>query len=136
MGTSPSDPRPPDGRPPRFAIEQLPAPPGVALLRVEGELDVATVGETRERLHAALAAAATPRAVVLDVAEVGFLDSSVLRELLRTREALAAQGGELVLANAQPAVARLLEVTGTRELFALAPSRDAALARAAPSPER
>ena len=69
--------RPPDA----YAIELREAADGVALVVLEGELDLAAVPELRERL--AEAGGAGPRGVVLDMAEVTFVDSSALRELLR-----------------------------------------------------
>ena len=68
-----------------------------------------------------------PRLFVMDVTDVAFMDSSVLREFLRAQRSVADTGGRLVVAGAQPTVRRLLELTGTAELFALAESRQAAL---------
>ena len=73
---------------------------------LEGELDLAAAPVLRERFEEA--AGAGPRGVVLDMAEVTFVDSSALRELLRAHAAVRAAGGELVLAGVGPAVARLL----------------------------
>jgi len=116
--------------PPAFALERLPAPPEVLALRLAGELDVATSDELREQFEGAGEA----RAIVLDLAEVVFMDSSTLRELLRAQAGVRERGGVLVLAAAQPAVVRLLELTGTGELFVRAETREDALsaARAAP----
>ena len=66
--------------------------------------------------------------VVADVSEVEFMDSTMLREVLRAHRSLEEAGARLVVAGAQPAVTRLLELTGTDEVLALADSRDAALA--------
>ena len=74
--------RPPDA----YAIELREAADGVALVVLEGELDLAAVPELRERL--AEAHGAGPRGVVLDMAEVTFVDSSALRELLRAHSAV------------------------------------------------
>ena len=52
----------------------------------------------------------------------------MLRELLRAHSALADIGSTLVVAGSQPPVRRLLELTGTDEMLALADSREAALA--------
>src|SRR5262245_52692710 len=95
--------------PPAFAIEELPAPAGTFLLRLVGELDLAASDRFRERVEAALAAGA--RNVVLDMADTRFIDSSMLRELLRAHTATKDAGGQLVLTEVQPAVKRLLELT-------------------------
>ena len=115
--------RPPDA----YAVELRQAGDGVALVVLEGELDLAAVPELRERL--AEAGAAGPRGVVLDMTEVTFVDSSALRELLRAHSAVRDAGAELVLAGVGPAVARLFELTRTTGLLALTPTVEQALKR-------
>jgi anti-anti-sigma factor len=114
--------------PPAFAVEELPAPQGTLLLRLVGELDLAASDGFRERVEAALAAGI--RNVVLDMAEARFIDSSMLKELLRANTATQDAGGRLVLTDVQPAVQRLLDLTRVREILVFAPSRDEALGRA------
>ena len=123
---------PPEGDryagPPAFALEALPAPDGVLLIRLEGELDVATTPRFRAEVQRATGAGT--RAVVLDMEAVVFMDSSMLKELLRTRGQLTPRGGVIVLAAVQEPVRRLLDLTRTSELLALVPTREEALARA------
>jgi anti-anti-sigma factor len=114
--------------PPAFAVEELPAPAGTLLLRLVGELDLAASDGFRERVETALANGA--RNVVVDMADALFIDSSMLRELLRAHTATREAGGRLVLTEVQPAVERLLDLTRVRELLIFAPSRDEALGRA------
>jgi anti-anti-sigma factor len=114
--------------PPAFAIEELPAPPGTLLLRLVGELDLAASDGFRQRVEAALAAG--ERNVVLDMADARFIDSSMLKELLRANTATREGGGRLVLTDVQPAVERLLDLTRVREILVFAASRDEALGRA------
>jgi anti-anti-sigma factor len=111
--------------PPAFAIEELPAPPGTLLLWLAGELDLAASGGFRERVEDGLAAGA--RNVVVDMEEALFIDSSMLKELLRAHTAATEAGGRLVLSAVRPAILRLLELTRVRELLAFAESRDEAL---------
>jgi stage II sporulation protein AA (anti-sigma F factor antagonist) len=114
--------------PPAFAVEELPAPPGTLLLRLAGELDLAAGDGFRERVETALAAGV--RNVVLDMTDALFIDSSMLRELLRANTATLQAGGRLVLTEVQPAVQRLLALTRVREILVFATSRDEALGRA------
>jgi stage II sporulation protein AA (anti-sigma F factor antagonist) len=114
--------------PPAFAIEELPAPPGTLLLSLVGELDLAASDGFRERIELALAAGV--RSVVLDMADARFIDSSMLKELLRADTATKEAGGRLVLTEVQPAVERLLDLTRVREILVFAPSLDEALGRA------
>jgi anti-sigma B factor antagonist len=119
-------------RPPSVhAIEARSAPDGVVILALTGEFDVAASPELHERLAAARAAG--PRGVVLDMAEVAFVDSSALRELLRADIALADDGVPFVICGVQPAVGRLLELTRTAGMFSTARTVEDALAALAPS---
>jgi anti-anti-sigma factor len=107
--------------PPPFEVEELAAPPGACALRLAGELDLATTGDVGERLEALDGV----RAVVLDMADVVFIDSTTLRLLLSVRD----RADRVVLAGAPPAVRRLLHLTRTDELLELAETRQDALAR-------
>ena len=113
-------------RPPRtYAVESLDAPDGIVLLALAGEFDLAAAPATRERFDAALAA--RPRAVVADLSDVTFMDSSALRELLRANAELGAAGIRFVLANPPPQVERVLELTRALDLLAVAATVSAAL---------
>lgn len=116
--------RPPDA----YAIE-LTETDGLAVLTLEGELDLASAPVLRARLEAAAAA----RGAVLDMAEVTFVDSSALRELLRAARHFADADRPFVLAGVQPPVVRLLELTQTTGAFAHAGTVAQALERAGAS---
>jgi anti-anti-sigma factor len=111
--------------PPAFAIVPLPAPEGVLLLRLEGELDLAAAGGFRERVAEALRLGA--RSIVVDMHETQFIDSSMLKELLRANSAAEEAGGRLVLTGPGPPVQRLFDLTRVSELLAVAASRDEAI---------
>ncbi|WP_433346844.1 STAS domain-containing protein [Micromonospora sp. CA-111912] len=81
------------------------------LLAVTGEVDLATSGE----LSAALAGVLDGpplSALEVDFGGVRFLDSSGILVLLRTHARAAEQGCRLTVADVQPAVRRVLEITG------------------------
>ena len=59
---------------------------------------------------------------------ISFIDSTVLREILRAHHGVDGAGGRLVIVAPQPGVSRLLQLTGTTEVFAVADSREEALA--------
>jgi anti-sigma B factor antagonist len=88
---------------------------GAAAIALGGELDLAAAPALRRELEAV---GEVPR-LVLDVSETTFVDSSVLRELLAANAAARERGGVLVLAGIPAPVRRLLELTGTLELFEL-----------------
>src|SRR4051794_17312246 len=97
----------------------------VVVLDLAGELDLAVSGRFRTLVDAVTAD--QPGLVVADVSEVGFMDSTMLRELLRAHRELDGQGARFVVAGAHATVRRLLDLTGTAEVFTLADSRDDAL---------
>jgi anti-sigma B factor antagonist len=94
------------------------------VLTLEGELDIAAAPELRARLDAA-----SGDWLVVDFTRATFIDSAVLKELLRGRAELAERGVRLVLAGVPAPVRRLLDLTRTSELFEDAPDLDAALRR-------
>jgi anti-sigma B factor antagonist len=84
--------------------------PGVEAIRVEGELDLATVGEFEARVARALDR--RRRRIMIDLSGCRFIDSSVLAALIQLR---AKSGNSdhprfAVVAGAQPL--RVLRMTG------------------------
>jgi anti-sigma B factor antagonist len=90
-------------------------------LHVHGELDLCS----RSQLRAALddAAGTRPSVVVVDLADVTFIDSSGMHELVRARRATARRGGRFVLASPSPLTLRLLEVWQDTDTFEVEPAR-------------
>lgn len=111
--------------PAAYWIEERNAAPGVSVVIVRGEPDLAAAPLLRARVDAAVGG----RALVVDLGETTFIDSAVLKELLRARAELAAHDVRLVLAAVAPPVRRLLELTRTYELFEHAPDAETALRR-------
>src|SRR3954469_11018723 len=117
-------------RPPRaYALTRAAAPDGVVLLRLEGELDMAGAPAIRGGIDAARAEGPAP--VILDFAEVTFVDSAALREMLEGDERLRAAGAELILGAPPPVGARLLELTSTSDMLTVSPTVEQALERVA-----
>jgi len=113
-------------RPPAaYAIADRPEVDGVAVLALEGELDLMAAPLLRARIEQV----ATGRALVIDFRRVTFVDSAVLKELLRARGELAANDVRLVLAGVPMPVRRLLDLTQTSDLFEDAPDVETALTR-------
>ena len=109
-----------------FTVEPRPAPAGVSLVELGRELDIAAPSAVRSCVDEA----AGRRALVLDLSGATFVDSSMLKELLRASAELDRYETLLVLAGITPAVRRVLELTRTTGLFTLADDRAAALALA------
>ena len=105
-----------------YALERWPAPAGITLVELSGELDIAATSEVRT----CVAAAAGGGGLVLDLSGATFVDSSMLKELLRANDELARADTRLVLAGIAPAARRVFDLTRTTELFTLADDRAAA----------
>jgi anti-anti-sigma factor len=90
-----------------------------AVLVLEGELDIAAAPELRRHVDEFAGAG-----LVLDFARTTFIDSAVLKELLRARVELAERGVGLVLAGVPVPVRRLMDLTRTAELFEHAPDAE------------
>lgn len=88
---------------------------GVDVVRLVGELDGHTLGRFAAALEPLLAAP-RPR-VVVDVAGLGFCDSSGLRELLGLQRRAESAGGALRLIGVHGSLARLLTVAQLVDRF-------------------
>ena len=99
---------------------------GTRVLILRGELDVSTVPRFKQALAQALDENPHPR-VLVDLAEVTFIDSTALMTLLGVLRELNRREGHLALACSNPTVLRLFEVTRTTETFRIFPTRDGAL---------
>jgi anti-sigma B factor antagonist len=97
---------------------------GAVVLVLEGELDLAATPVLRARVDEVAGGA-----LVLDFRRATFIDSAVLKELLRARSELAARDTRLVLVGVPPPIRRLLDLTRTAELFEEAPDVETALRR-------
>lgn len=82
---------------------------GCTVIEVHGDLDMATAPQLREGLQRLVDAG--DRQVVVDLAEVPFMDSSALGALVVMMKALRDVGGRLSLAGVQPAVLSVLKIT-------------------------
>jgi anti-anti-sigma factor len=92
------------------------------VIALEGELDIAAAPELRRRLDEF-----EGQTLVLDFSRTTFIDSAVLKELLRGRAELSDRGVRLILAGVPAPVRRLMDLTRTFELFEDAPDLDTAL---------
>ena len=96
-----------DSQPSRLSIDDSPD-----RLKVVGVVDSHTAGQLRDAIQSH---GHTDSDLVLDLADVDFIDSSGLRIIVNAHSELEAAGRRLVLTHTSPAVARLLEITGLHE---------------------
>jgi anti-anti-sigma factor len=108
-----------------FTLEHDPVE-GSHLIVAGGELDIIATSEMSTVF--AMSAAGPQEAVVLDLTNVGFIDSSALGTILRAAEQLEQAGKRLHVVVPDGPVRRLLEITGTAQRFSLHSTRATALA--------
>jgi anti-sigma B factor antagonist len=82
---------------------------GYTVVALRGELDVCTAADTVRTLTAHAVSGAR---IIVNLAELTFIDCSSLRELISVRARAQQAGGDLALADPQPIVLRLLLLTG------------------------
>lgn len=98
-----------------------------AVLTPAGELDMSSAPGLRHELDETIEAGAT--IVVVDMESSLFVDSVTLSVMLGAVRRLQTRGGELRIACADPNIRRIFEITLLDRVFALFPSRAAALGR-------
>ncbi|WP_432825110.1 STAS domain-containing protein [Dactylosporangium sp. CA-092794] len=88
-----------------------------AVVAASGELDVATAPELRGYLHKLVDEGAST--LVIDLSDVGFLDSTTLGVLISAHKRLAESGGvvELVIPHAR--LLRIFQITGLDRVFTI-----------------
>jgi anti-sigma B factor antagonist len=99
--------------------------PGVAVVAVRGEIDVATSPEMRHVLEELLEP--RPGLLIVDLSDVSFIDSTGLGALVEAVTAARAGGGDLQLVVTQPHIMKLLELTGLDAVFTVVSSTNEAV---------
>jgi anti-sigma B factor antagonist len=90
------------------------------MIAVRGELDLASSPEfLRLVRHEVNGQGPAPRALVLDLRRLDFLDSSGIGALCQIREIAHERGVELRLTDVPEHARRVLEITGLTDLFGL-----------------
>ena len=98
-------------------------PDGGAVLRVEGDLDMATAPTLEDEL----ADAGFAKRLVLDLSQCTFLDSSAVRVLVSSVRDSEAASGSLALVVTDPGILRVLEISGIDTMIPVHDNLDAAL---------
>jgi anti-sigma B factor antagonist len=102
-----------------FGVAEEDGASGQRVVRLRGELDVATAPDLE---RAFLRLRPTRQHVVLDLAELRFMDSTGLRILLKAQRAAAEGGWQLTLRSVPPNIRRLLELAGVRDAIPMEPT--------------
>ena len=96
-------------------------PHGGTIVKLSGELDVASAPDLRERLLIILDRHA-PSRFILDLSALSFIDSSGIAVLVNTERRARLLGCTLELAAPQAAVWRVLQVCGLQHHFVISES--------------
>lgn len=113
-----------------FRLEEDRPRPGTLVVTVHGDLDLHSADELGDRLVEAVEDGAS--SVVVDLADVDFVDSQGLGALLRGTRRLGGEAGRFRLVVPTPRVRRIFEITALDRVFPLDESREQALARGIP----
>ena len=100
---------------PEFELKSAQVGSDAFVVSVAGEADLHTAPEIERALKDALRLGG--RSVVLDLAEVGFIDSTVLGVMLRYQPRFRSRDGDLVVVSDDRRVLRTLEITGLDRMF-------------------
>jgi anti-sigma B factor antagonist len=110
---------------PEFQLREEDLDRRTHVITVSGEIHVSTAPEFQRRLDAAIAKGKT--AVVLDLSETEFIDSTGLSVLLNGLRRVTRQRGRMALVCTNPTVLRLFEITRLDTTFDIHESREEAL---------
>ena len=90
-------------------------PSADVVVRVDTELDIATLPQLRERLELALST--SPARLVVDLTDCAFLDAQAMNVLLDVHREAWRQGSRLTLRGCSPQCLRLLALAGLVGVF-------------------
>lgn len=85
---------------------------GSVCLRVQGELDLATASDLRQACEVVECGLGPGVSVVIDLAELRFVDAAGLGALVRFRNRVRAAGAQLTVVGPSPQVRRIFDHAG------------------------
>ena len=102
--------------------------PGIAVAVIQGSIDPRNLFSLESKLSGK-----DFHTLILDLAEVRYINSAGLGYLVHLSDQLAARGGRLCMANAQPKVKVVFDLMGVTQFFRLYKSVDTAIRAIRPS---
>lgn len=100
---------------------------GIDIVALAGRLVIADAPQVRQNLLATVEQGNGK--LILDLAQVGFMDSSGLSVLVSALKATRAKGGDVALLHLNSTVRSLIELTRLQQVFAIFDDEATALAR-------
>jgi anti-sigma B factor antagonist len=107
-----------------FAIEDRRLDDKTHLVAVTGEIDLFTAPEFKQRLGKAIDDGVT--AVVVDLTQTSFVDSSSLGVLIGAHRRLSARDSSLTIVSANDAILKTFRITGLDGVFRIVSTLDEA----------
>lgn len=96
------------------------------VIELGGEIDLYTAPEFKERMVELIEAG--KKAIIVDLAQATFIDSTTLGVLVGGVKRLKPAGGSLVLVCTDENITKIFEITGLDRVFPIHPTRAEALA--------
>jgi anti-sigma B factor antagonist len=113
--------------PASFNVRRKRVREAVEMVSMEGELDLETAPEAQGRIADALAADGEPD-LIIDLANLRFIDSTGLHMLLRASNDCQQRRRQMVVIGSGPQVKRIFELTDMAEFLCLVHGVDEAFA--------
>lgn len=98
---------------------------GITVYRVAGDIDINTSPEVKRSFDAAIKD--KKEKIVVNLKDVGYVDSSGLATLVEILKNLRGYGGKIKLTNLSPKVMGLFEITKLNKLFDISGEEESAL---------
>jgi anti-sigma B factor antagonist len=105
---------------------------GAYVIKVDGELDVYTAPRLKDAIAEGLADG--HKMLVIDLLNVGFLDSTALGVLVGGLRKVRSEQGELRLVMDDPHLAKIFKITGFDGMFVIHKTLSEAISPASPRP--
>ena len=86
------------------------------VVQPEGELDISNL-PTLTKQWLGIVVERTPDCFIIDLAKVSFLDSTGLGAIVSIHNQQAAHGGQVIVINASPRLAKIFQLTGLGALI-------------------
>ena len=119
---------------PQFELTEEELDSRTHVIAVSGEIHVSTAPQFSRRLNDAIGQGKT--AVVLDLSDVTFIDSTGLSVLLNGLRRVTRRGGRMAIVCTNPTVLRLFQITNLDDTFDICGDRATAIAHVTQDPGR
>jgi anti-sigma B factor antagonist len=111
---------------PGIVVQNIRRDGGVTVLELAGDIDLHRSVELRENLLEVMGE--KPETVIINLNQVGFMDSSGLATLVEAMQLSRRYGGALKLVGVQPRVRSILEISRLDRIFPMFENESEALA--------